>query len=269
MNKTATNSLIVFTGNISNIENFLNFYLLIPLHNNNQMKMHLILISLISIFSCNIDSIIEEMEDPIEAKTLKYLAIGDSYTIGESVGKNERFPAQLFNTNFEVAVNKGAYKIIATTGWTTRNLLDAMDEENLQPGTYNFITLLIGVNNQYQKKPFSQYQTELNELMDRAITLLNGKAKNLIVVSIPDYSVTPFASSGNTSKIAEEIKRYNDFKEEMTKSKGAKYVYITDLTQNAKYDPSLLADDKLHPSGQSYEQWVERILPELNVILKQ
>ena len=229
--------------------------------------MHFLLFSVIWLLSCSTEPTALLMENPIETKTLNYLALGDSYTIGESVDEDQRFPAQLFNSQFESEVEKGKYKIIARTGWTTRNLLDAMDDEDLVSGTYNFITLLIGVNNQYQGKPFSLYESELSELMDRAISLLDGKAENLIVVSIPDYSVTPFAASGNTEKIAAEIKKYNDFKENMATSKGARYVYITDLTQNAKNDPSLLASDRLHPSGKSYGQWVERILPVLNSIL--
>ena len=142
-----------------------------------------------------------------------------------------------------------------------------MDQEKLDSNLYNFITILIGVNNQYQGIPFSKYELEYNELIDRAIALLGGDSDHLIVVSIPDYSVTPFASASDTDRIATEIKRYNDYKKEITEAKGARFVYITDLTQNAKEDASLLANDGLHPSGKSYSQWVERIIPELNKIV--
>jgi lysophospholipase L1-like esterase len=214
---------------------------------------------------------IEDMDEIIEmqeGETLDYLALGDSYTIGESVADNERFPFLLINSELEEAHVVGKYKIIAKTGWTTRDLLNAMDKEELIAGDYDFITLLIGVNNQYQGKPFSQYETEFNELMDRAIGLLEGDASKLIVVSIPDYSVTPFASSRDTEKIARELKQYNDYNELIAKNRGSKHVYITDLTQNAKEDLSLLAGDQLHPSGKSYGQWVERLVPVLNEIRK-
>ena len=232
------------------------------------MKVTAILLSLISLLSCSLIMIEENMGNKEILERMDYLALGDSYTIGESVGEEERFPAQLFNSELDHEIEKGEYKIIARTGWTSRNLLDAMEKENLKKGDFNFITLLIGVNNQYQGKPFSQYESELYELIDKAIELLEGRSDRLIVVSIPDYSVSPFAASSDKSKIAEEIKHYNTFKKEIAESKGARFVYITDLTQNAKDDLSLLAFDQLHPSAKSYAQWVGRILPELNDIIK-
>lgn len=235
------------------------------------MKIFNLLLALLLFSACNSVNKTEENADTMEeeniTETLDYLALGDSYTIGESVGEEERFPFQLFNSKLETDLERGKYKIIARTGWTTRDLLDAMNEEDLKSGEYDFITLLIGVNNQYQGKPFSQYEAEFNELMDRATRLLEGDASKIIVVSIPDYSVTPFAASRDTAKIANEVKRYNDYNEKIASERGAKYVYITDLTQNAKDDLSLLAEDQLHPSGKNYGQWVERIVPILNGIL--
>ncbi|WP_235296508.1 SGNH/GDSL hydrolase family protein [Portibacter marinus] len=203
-----------------------------------------------------------------EVITLNYLALGDSYTIGESVSETERFPYQLIHSEFSKPHDIGNYKIIARTGWTTRDLLDAMDKEVLEAGQWDFITLLIGVNNQYQGKPFSQYEKEFNELMDRAIALLEGDASRLIVVSIPDYSVTPFAASRDPEKIATELKRYNDYNEKIAKERDAQYVYITDLTQDAKDDLSLLAEDQLHPSGKNYGQWVERMVPKVEGVIE-
>jgi len=228
--------------------------------------MHLIIICLVSFYACSLTPTESNMEDPRETKTLNYLALGDSYTIGESVAEDERFPAQLYNSDFDPELIKGEYQVIARTGWTTRDLLKAMDNEALAAGQFNFITLLIGVNNQFQGRPFSQYETEFNELMDSATELLNGDASRIVVVSIPDYSVTPFASSGNTAKIAEEIKKYNDYNEKVAEERGARHVFITDLTQDAKDDPSLLANDKLHPSGKNYGQWVERLVPVVEAI---
>ena len=153
------------------------------------MKVTAILLSLISLLSCSLIMIEENMGNKEILERMDYLALGDSYTIGESVGEEERFPAQLFNSELDHEIEKGEYKIIARTGWTSRNLLDAMEKENLKKGDFNFITLLIGVNNQYQGKPFSQYESELYELIDKAIELLEGRSDRLIVVSIPDYSV--------------------------------------------------------------------------------
>ena len=232
------------------------------------MKVIAILLGVFTLLSCTLITIEEKMEDELSIPRLDYLALGDSYTIGESVAEEECFPAQLFRSELDLKIEKGKYKIIARTGWTSRNLLDAMEKEDLKKGDYNFITLLIGVNNQYQGKPFSQFESEFNELLDKAINLLEGRSDRLVVVSIPDYSVSPFAASGNTTKIAEEIKHYNTFKKVTAESKGARFVYITDLTQNAKEDLSLLAFDQLHPSSKSYAQWVIRILPVLNDIIK-
>jgi len=229
--------------------------------------MTLLVILLAILQSCNITNVDTQMEVDQDSIELNYLALGDSYTIGESVGEMERFPYQLINSDFNKPHTIGKYKIIARTGWTTRNLLDAMDDEDLKPGYYDFITLLIGVNNQYQGKPISQYELEYTELINRALALLKGDATKLIVVSIPDYGVTPFAANRNPEKIAKEIDQYNNIKEEITKNKGARYVYITDLTRLATDDLTLLANDQLHPSGKSYGQWVERIIPVANEII--
>ncbi len=212
----------------------------------------------------------EEMQEAVQqdTKQLSYLALGDSYTIGEGVEEDDRFPNQIMSNTLDTPFVKDQFKIIARTGWTTRNLMDGMDKENLQEGVYDFITLLIGVNNQYQGKPIDQYKEEFEILIDRAIGLVDNDPRKVIVVSIPDYGVTPFAAGRNPDKIADEIDLYNSINKEFAEEKGARYVYITDLTKAAANDPSLLADDHLHPSGKLYEQWVERILPEVNEIIK-
>ena len=231
------------------------------------MLLKLLLAILFLSCSSNLNVPATDMDE--NEKVLNYLALGDSYTIGESVSETERFPYQLINSNFNEPHKVGEYKIIAKTGWTTRNLLDAMDNEELVSGTYDFITLLIGVNNQFQGKPFSQYEEELRTLIERALNLLEGDASKLILVSIPDYGVTPFGSNRNPEKIGEEINQYNQYKEKLAEEYNAHYVYITDLTRNAKADSSLLANDQLHPSGKSYAQWVERIVPVINEIFFQ
>lgn len=213
---------------------------------------------------------IEEMKEEVnKSDTLKisYLALGDSYTIGEGVSEKDRFPNQLISSDLDTTFMLDEFKIIARTGWTTRNLLDGMDREELTVGTYDFITLLIGVNNQYQGKPVDLYKEEFEILIDRAIELVEGDPLKVIVVSIPDYGVTPFAANRDSEKIAKEIDLYNSINEEFAKEKGTRYVYITDLTKAAANDLSLLANDQLHPSGKLYAQWVERIIPEVKEII--
>lgn len=216
----------------------------------------------------DIDKTIDDEETMEDSLTLNYLALGDSYTIGHGVPDEDRFPNQLMASAFSKPHEIGEFKIIARTGWTTRNLLDAMDRDSLKTGAYDFITLLIGVNNQFQGKPIDQYVEEFNILMDRSIALLEGDASRLIVVSIPDYGVTPFGLSRNPEKIAAEIDNYNEINKNIAQERNAHYVYITDLTKAAKDDLTLLASDQLHPSGKSYAQWVERIIPEVNKILE-
>ncbi|MBB3124081.1 lysophospholipase L1-like esterase [Mesoflavibacter sabulilitoris] len=189
----------------------------------------------------------------------KLLSLGDSYTIGESVCKTCRFPEQLkdslINNTENTAFN---LKVVATTGWTTTNLLNGISNENL-PNNYDLVTLLIGVNNQYQGKDFSIYETEFPELVDIAITKAKGDKNRVIVVSIPDYAFTPFGN-GNTT-ISSEIDAYNAFAENYCNANNITFVNITDITRNGLEDTDLVASDGLHPSEKAYSLFVERLLP--------
>ena len=189
----------------------------------------------------------------------KLLSLGDSYTIGESVCKTCRFPEQLkdslINNTENTAFN---LKVVATTGWTTTNLLNGISNENL-PNNYDLVTLLIGVNNQYQGKDFSIYETEFPELVDIAITKAKGDKNRVIVVSIPDYAFTPFGN-GNTT-ISSEIDTYNAFAENYCNANNITFVNITDITRNGLEDTDLVASDGLHPSKKAYSLFVERLLP--------
>lgn len=207
------------------------------------------------------------VKDTIIKKNVKYLALGDSYTIGESVPASERFPIQLSKIKFD-NVESMDVKIIATTGWTTTNLLDAIAREKVEKDTFDFITLLIGVNNQYQNKAFSIYEKEFVTLMDKSIAMVGKDPGKVIVVSIPNYGVTPFAANRNPDNIGLEIKKYNAYAEGIAKSKGSKFVNITDISELAQNDMSLLAGDRLHPSGSMYQMWVSRIALTLKEILK-
>ena len=189
----------------------------------------------------------------------KLLSLGDSYTIGESVCETCRFPEQLkdslINNTENTAFN---LKVVATTGWTTTNLLNGISNENL-PNNYDLVTLLIGVNNQYQGKDFSIYETEFPELVDIAITKAKGDKNRVIVVSIPDYAFTPFGN-GNTT-ISSEIDAYNAFAENYCNANNITFVNITDITRNGLEDTDLVASDGLHPSEKAYSLFVERLLP--------
>jgi acyl-CoA thioesterase I len=200
---------------------------------------------------------------PIEVKNLKILALGDSYTIGQSVCENCRFLVQLKDSLLKKLTEKDRInlKIIAQTGWTTTNLKSAIANENLE-SDFDLVTLLIGVNNQYQNKPFSVYETEFPELIQTAIQLARGNAKRVIVVSIPDYAFTPFGqNSSNPSAITNQLNQYNLFAKTHSESLGISFVNITDITQLGLDQPNLVATDNLHPSELAYTKFVERILP--------
>ncbi len=186
-------------------------------------------------------------------KPSRYLALGDSYTIGESVAVEERWPVQLAKR-----WKLGEPEIIAKTGWTTDELNAAIDKANPQ-GPYGLVTLLIGVNNQYRGRSSAQYRDEFRALLQRAVGFAGGKAKNVIVVSIPDWGVTPFAKERDRAKIAREIDEFNAINREETAKAGARYVDITPISRRAASDESLVAPDGLHPSGKMYTEWVGEI----------
>jgi lysophospholipase L1-like esterase len=184
-------------------------------------------------------------------QTPRYLALGDSYTIGESVPATERFPVQLARE-----LGLGDPEIIAKTGWTTDELNAAIDAAHPQ-GPYDLVTLLIGVNNQYRGRDAEQYRGEFTALLQRAIGFAGGDAKKVVVVSIPDWGVTPFAEGRDRAKIATEIDQYNAINREETSRAGARYVDITPISRGN--DPTLVAGDGLHPSGKQYTEWVRLI----------
>lgn len=195
-----------------------------------------------------------------------YLALGDSYTIGESVDTDERFPVQLAEKLTKNGFLTGAPKIVAQTGWTTDELTAAIENSNLKE-KYDLVTLLIGVNNQYRGRSAEEYRTQFAELLQTAIGFA-GDEKNVIVISIPDYGVTPFGQERNPEKIAEEIDLFNQINLEETQKTDVHYVDITGISRKAKNNDSLVASDGLHPSGEMYRLWVEEIFPVAKQTLK-
>ena len=195
-------------------------------------------------------------------KSIQYLALGDSYTIGEGVCWNCNFPTQLKDSLLQTELFSSVnVKIVAQTGWTTTNLKNAIANENLM-ANYDLVTLLIGVNNQYQNRPFSLYETEFPELLQTAITLAKGDKNRVIVVSIPDYAFTPFGqSSSNPSTISNQLDNYNTFAKNHAESLGISFLNITDITREGLNNPNLVASDNLHPSQLAYRKFVERMFP--------
>jgi lysophospholipase L1-like esterase len=187
----------------------------------------------------------------------QYLALGDSYTIGESVAEPDRWPNQLLDSLRRHGMKFGKSTIIATTGWRTDDLKRAVSEAHLK-NEYGLVSLLIGVNNQYQGKPVAQYAVEFEELLKTAILLAGGKKENVFVVSIPDYGYTPFGKA-KQSTISAAIDEFNTVNKRITKKNGVQYVDITDISRKGLQRPDLVAPDGLHPSGKMYALWVERI----------
>lgn len=188
--------------------------------------------------------------------------MGDSYTIGQSVCETCRFPEQL-KDSLIISVDSQDFdlKVIAQTGWTTTNLVNAINNENID-SNYDLVTLLIGVNNQYQHKEFSLYESEFPQLVQMAINAVNGDKDKLIVISIPDYAYTPFGQQDfYFDTISAEIDQYNTYAENYCNSQDITYVYITDITRLGIEQPELVASDGLHPSELAYSKFVQRILP--------
>jgi lysophospholipase L1-like esterase len=209
------------------------------------------------IFSCN-----STIEAPNMTNGLSYLALGDSYTIGESVAEPERWPVQLAQKLNDSGLETADPQIIARTGWTTDELKAKIVSEKITK-TYDLVSLLIGVNNQYRDRSAEQFRVEFVDLLETSIKFAGNKPTHVFVVSIPDWGVTPFAANRNKAEIAKEIDQYNAVKKEETKKRGILYIDITPISRQASTDKSLIADDGLHPSGKMYKLWVEKITPEL------
>lgn len=207
-------------------------------------------------------------QEIVPPKNLKLLSLGDSYTIGESVCTSCRFPVQLKDSIAKQLHSEDAIsvQVIATTGWTTTQLKNAVASANLT-NQFDLVTLLIGVNNQYQNKPFTLYEQEFPELLQTAINLANGDVKKVVVVSIPDYAFTPFGQNRpNPALISQQIDAYNNFAQQTATNRGVAFVNITDITRLGLQQPNLVASDGLHPSSLAYTKFVERILPKVTYL---
>jgi lysophospholipase L1-like esterase len=190
----------------------------------------------------------------------RYLALGDSYTIGEGIAGQERWPNQLVEMLRSHDVQVGEAHIIARTAWTTDELLDAIDAEKPK-GPFDLVTLLIGVNDQYRSRPVQSFAVEFEELLRRARKFGGNRPSRIIAVSIPDWGATPFAEGRDRKLIAGEIEAYNARASQLAIAAGARWVDITVISRDMLTDSTLVASDGLHPTGALYRRWAEHILP--------
>jgi lysophospholipase L1-like esterase len=211
------------------------------------MKNFLILIILIPFFC---------ISQSKESDSYSYLALGDSYTIGESVKESERWPVQLYKS----LKNKISYPtIIAKSGWTTDQLIDTLNKTKFK--NYDFVSLLIGVNNQYRGRSIESFKKDFIELLERSIKYTNGKKERVFVVSIPDWGVTPFANGKDRNIIEKEINEFNNIISKECSINEIKFFDVTQNSRTALQNKSLIAEDGLHPSKKMYKQWVKIIKP--------
>lgn len=251
------------------------------------MRVNFFLVFLISLASCKNDngfspyggtSLLDISKSPeiitvdipnkheinFETDTLTYLAFGDSYTIGTGVDKSDRWPNQYVEKLNSIKIHVDNAEIVAGAGWTTGDLLKVLEDRKLA-AKYDLVSLLIGVNNQYQGNLFTTFQTEFINLLK--FSLEKSKSRNSVfVLSIPDYGITPFG--GKQTHISDEIDMYNSWIQETCEANKIKYYNITEISRKAENDLRLLAKDELHPSGIMYSEWVNLIIEDLPDILQ-
>ncbi|WP_373521205.1 SGNH/GDSL hydrolase family protein [Aquiflexum sp.] len=203
----------------------------------------------------------ENSKDLMEENTFKYLALGDSYTIGEGVDEKDRYPNQTVDLLKAKELEFEKPTIIAKTGWTTDELMKGINDAGIAGNTYDLVTLLIGVNNQFRGRPIKNYEAEFRTLLQDAIAFADGESNNVVVISIPDWGVTPFAVNRDSDqeKVAREIDEFNEAKKSISEQLGVHYINITDEYREIGALPQMVVSDNLHPSALVYEKWAKKL----------
>jgi lysophospholipase L1-like esterase len=197
---------------------------------------------------------------------IRYLALGDSYTIGEGIPSPDRWPNQLAKSLQAEGIQTDL-TIIARTGWTVDELWQGV-QANQPEGTYDLVTLLIGVNDQYRGYPSDGYRADFRFMLGKAIEYAGGNPDNVVVLSIPDWGITPFAATRDAERISQQIDEFNAINLEEANNTGAHYVDVTKISRMAVQDLHLITGDRLHPSEKMYALWVEKVLPVARDVLK-
>lgn len=199
-------------------------------------------------------------------KTYTYLALGDSYTIGEAVSLDESFPYQLVQSLRKTGHNFTAPEIIAKTGWTTDDLKKGI-RKHVFLTSYDFVTLLIGVNNQYRGLDINEYALHFEQLLKQAIAFAGGENRHVFVLSVPDWSLSAFASGRDQAAITQEISKYNLVNKNIADEYKVQYINITLAGNSSLLDEDAFAEDNLHPSGREYSRWAQMIAEEIQSLI--
>ena len=225
----------------------------------------------ISVQSCKKETLptVGTTTNPALNSQKKILSLGDSYTIGESVPEAERFPNKTISILTSSSINlKYPSQIIARTGWTTQNLLNELAVSgNLLTPPYDIVTLLIGVNDQFLRIDTAMYRVRFLQCLNKAIEYAGTKKERVFVLSIPDYSVTPYGA-GNAAQITREIDWFNAINKQVTLQMGINYTDITASSRMAATDKTLISSDSLHPSGKEYLKWANMLAPKILPLLQ-
>ena len=221
------------------------------------MARFLLLLSFTLLLSCGI---LSSQDFPPEV-SVRFLALGDSFTYGESVARDKIWPVQFRDSLMAYGYEFEEMDVIAVTGWRTDELMDSLNNSG-SLDRYNLVSLLIGVNNQYQGFPSKEYGPEFRLLLEKAIGIAGSKER-VFVLSIPDYAYTPYGQSSNPARISEEVNTFNGISESITRSMGVRYFNITDISREWIHESDLVASDGLHPSARQYSHWVARILADV------
>ena len=201
--------------------------------------------------------IVEDNLNTPRESPYSFIALGDSYTIGEGVNEDERWPNQFVDVAYENGVDFDQPMIIAETGWKTYDLLNAINQTNFTK-KYDYISLLIGVNNQFNSRPIDEFEEDLNKLMDEMKRIKKNDG-SIIIISIPDWGYTPFGESSDMSDISQQINLFNSSLRKFATTNGLKYVDVTEISRRGINEPDLITNDNLHPSGIMYLEWAKKI----------